>query len=229
MSISENIRTIQTRITTACYVINRNPAEVKVLLATKTIQPPLLIEALDSGMFLFGENRIQEALPKVQALDGRGVEWHFIGHLQSNKVADAIGFAQCIQSVDRPSIIKSLHKELEKSSKIMDIMIEVNVSGEASKSGCTPDGVEELCRQIDTSVLNVVGFMTIGANTDDEVIVRRGFAKLRRIQAQAIEKEWVRESATELSMGMSHDLEWAVQEGSTMVRVGSAVFGNRKI
>lgn len=227
MSICDNIRTIHTRITTACYVINRNPEEVKVLLATKTIQPPLLKEAIGCGTILFGENRIQEALPKVAELAGQGIEWHFIGHLQSNKVAEAVEFARCIQSVDRPSLIKSLHKELEKRATRTKVMIEVNVSGEASKHGCKPNEVESICEQIDSSLINVVGFMTIGANTDDELEVRRGFALLKKVRDRAIERRWVPVTATELSMGMSHDLEWAVQEGSTMVRVGSAVFGKR--
>jgi pyridoxal phosphate enzyme (YggS family) len=154
--------------------------------------------------------------------------WHFIGHLQSNKVKDCISAVQCVQSVDRPSLVEELQKQCVAVNRHLDIYVEVNTSGEASKTGCDPKDVDALLTLIGKqSRLHVRGFMTMGANTPNEKIVRAGFAQLRQIRDNAIERGLAPANAFELSMGMSNDLEWAIAEGSTMLRVGSAVFGDR--
>lgn len=201
---------------------------MQLLLATKTVAPEILREIFACGARTFGENRVQEAIPKVAALHDLDIDWHFIGHLQTNKVKDVVSFATCIQSVDRPSLITALQQEAIKRDRDIDVMVEVNTSGESTKAGCEPAAVADLLAALQSADrLRVRGFMTIGANTDDERTVRACFAMLRQIRDDSIAHGRVATTARELSMGMSTDLEWAIAEGSTMVRVGSAVFGAR--
>jgi len=153
------------------------------------------------------------------------VSWHFIGHLQSNKVRDALRFATCIESVGTVSLAMALDKELQRQGRALDVYIEVNTSGEASKHGANPDEVGVLLSALKgLETLRVRGFMTIGALSEDEEVVRRCFSRLRDIRDASIASGQVSGDATELSMGMSSDLEWAIAEGATIVRVGSAVF-----
>ncbi|MFN4985068.1 MAG: YggS family pyridoxal phosphate-dependent enzyme, partial [Ignavibacteria bacterium] len=181
--------------------------------------------AVALGEYLFGENRVQELVPKHDELTELPITWHFIGHLQTNKVKDVIGRATCVQSVDRTSLVEALHQECIKKQTSIDVMIEVNTSFEESKHGLHPNDVPAFVDLIAPyATLRVVGFMTIGANVEDEATVRNGFAMLREIRDKHLS---ILPLANSLSMGMSHDLEWAIAEGSTLVRVGSAVFGNR--
>lgn len=216
------------RIAKACALAGRDAGDVRLMLATKTVHPERLRQAIACGEYLFGENRVQELAGKAQALADVHVEWHMIGHLQTNKVKAALEVATCIQSVDRLSLVQELHRQCERLGRMANILVEVNVSGEASKHGCAPANVDALLEAIAAlPTLRVGGFMTIGANTDDERVVRHGFSQLRRIAHDARSRGLVPASATVLSMGMSSDMEWAIAEGSTMVRVGSAVFGER--
>ena len=195
------------------------------MLATKTQSDETLRTVYGLGEQLFGENRVQELVPKTDALRDLDITWHFIGHLQTNKVRDVIGRVQCIQSVDRPSLVDAIASECIKRSATMDVMIEVNTSFESSKHGCHPGEAEQLIELVSTHPsLRIVGFMTIGALSEDERIVRRGFSMLRDIRDRFDASHGTK---SELSMGMSHDLEWAIAEGSTIVRVGTAVFGER--
>jgi len=226
--LSESYNHILERIQAACTASGRDPQSVRLLLATKTVKPDVLRDVHALGARLFGENRVQEALPKWEALRDLDAEWHFIGHLQTNKVKDALSFATCIQSVDRPSLITALQQEASKRSITVNVMVEVNTSGEESKAGCDPRDVDSILAALSLAPnLCVVGFMTIGANTEDEATVRACFALLRTLRDTAIASGRAPATAVELSMGMSTDLEWAIAEGSTMVRVGSAVFGDR--
>lgn len=198
------------------------------MLASKTVAPERIREAIACGVRLFGENRVQELLPKAQALADEPLEWHMIGHLQTNKVKAVLDVATCIQSLDRSRLAAEIHKLCQTHERSIDVLIEVNVSGEESKYGCAPTDVDDLLDAVAAMpTLRVRGFMTIGANTTDERTVRHGFAMLRTIGEGARARGVVPADATELSMGMSADMEWAIAEGSTMVRVGSAVFGQR--
>jgi len=198
------------------------------MLATKTVAPTQLRQAIACGEHLFGENRVQELVPKAQALAQEAPEWHMIGHLQTNKVKAVLDVATCIQSVDRSRLAIEIHRLCLLQERSVDVLIEVNVSGEESKYGCAPTGVDSLLDEVAAlPTLHVQGFMTIGANTTDERTVRDGFAMLRAIGERARARGVVAPNATVLSMGMSTDMEWAIAEGSTMVRVGSAVFGER--
>jgi pyridoxal phosphate enzyme (YggS family) len=228
MSITANIQSVQRRIHDACVRCGRDPETVTLVLATKTVESERLREAYDAGITCFGENRVQEALKKYDDLLDLDIEWHFIGHLQTNKVRDVLKVATCIQSVDRISLVDELEAECERRGEGIDVLVEVNASGEESKHGCSVDDVDELLEYIqEQQWLNVRGFMTIGAMSDDAGVVRSSFARLRAIRDRAIAQGLVPHDAVHLSMGMSGDLELAIEEGSTMVRVGSSVFGDR--
>lgn len=228
MTLRDNLEAVRARIRNACAAAERAEDAVRLLLATKLQPPALLREAVAEGARLFGENRVQEALPKVEALRDVDVAWHFIGHLQSNKVRDVLQFASCIESVDRMSLAMALDKELQRQGRPIDVYIEVNTSGEATKHGIHPDEVYSLMSSLKgLDTLRVRGLMTIGALSEDEGIVRGCFSKLRGIRDRGVAEGLLPNDSAELSMGMSSDLEWAIAEGSTIVRVGSAVFGER--
>lgn len=216
------------RLLVACELNHRELGEMRVLLATKDQTPETIRTAVNAGLHLCGENKVQELLPKVAALKDVDVVWHFIGGLQTNKVKDCIGVVACVQSVDRVALVDELEKQCQAVNRHLDIMVEVNTSGEPSKHGVDPLEVVGLLEHINkTKRLHVRGFMTVGATSTVETVVRKGFAQLRTIRDSAIEQGMVPASAMELSMGMSSDLEWAVAEGSTLIRVGSAIFGER--
>ncbi len=223
--IRTNLARIHEQIRAAAEAAGRDPREVRLMLATKTQTPETLREVLAAGEHLFGENRVQELVPKVDALTDAEIMWHFIGHLQTNKVRDVVGRVSCIQSVDRMSLADEVQSVCVKRGTTVDVMIEVNTSGEASKHGVAPADVWSLIEHVQTcTALRITGFMTIGALSDDESTVRSCFAALREIRNAYDVKHG---SRTELSMGMSGDLAWAIAEGSTIVRVGTAVFGAR--
>ncbi|HCN05688.1 MAG TPA: YggS family pyridoxal phosphate-dependent enzyme [Bacteroidetes bacterium] len=216
------------RINAACEAAGRDPSAVRLMLATKTQSADTLRSTYALGPTLFGENRVQEFVRKHEELADLSIEWHFIGHLQTNKVRDVLGRVQCIQSVDRPSLVDTLSKEAEQRDLNVDIMIEVNVSSEKSKHGVYPEDLVNLLNHVRQQPrLRVTGFMTIGANVEDHDVVRSGFRLLRELRDDALQRGLVTEAATELSMGMSGDLELAIAEGSTIVRVGTAIFGER--
>lgn len=224
-SVQENLQLTHSRIASACQSCDRPVDAVRLMLATKTQTSDTLRQAVACGEHFFGENRVQELVAKHDELSAQPIMWHFIGHLQTNKVKDVIGRAACIQSVDRQSLVEAIHHECTKKQASIDVMIEVNTSFEESKHGLHPDNVPAFVELISAySTMRVRGFMTIGANVDDEATVRKGFAMLRELRDTSLS---ILPQATELSMGMSHDLEWAIAEGSTIVRVGSAVFGQR--
>ena len=216
------------RLAVACEQNGRDRHDMRVLLATKDQSAELIREAVQAGLHLCGENKVQELVKKSEAMKGDDVVWHFIGHLQTNKVKECISIATCVQSVDRNALVDELEKQCIALNKHLDIMVEVNTSGETSKEGCSPTEVDPLLEYIASKPrLHMRGFMTIGANTNVEATVRKCFATLRTIRDSAIQRELIPAHAIELSMGMTSDLEWAIAEGSTMIRVGSGIFGSR--
>lgn len=226
-TIQQNLEHIRERMAVACARSGRKPKDVQLLLATKTVPPQIIMEAFACGATLIGENRVQEVLEKYDALQAVPHESHFIGHLQSNKIKSIIDKVTCIESVDTLELAQKLHNRLHEQSRTMDIFLEVNTSGEVSKYGCHPDAVLSLVEQISQlSALRIRGLMTIGALTDDEKKVRACFALLRLL-AEKINAQKTSVRIHTLSMGMSGDFEWAIEEGATEVRIGSAVFGAR--
>lgn len=228
MSIAENLHRIRERIEGACLRAGRRPGEVKLLLATKTVPVDKIRLAIDAGETLLGENRVQELQAKAPELAEADVEWHFIGHLQTNKVRHVVRHASCIHSVDRLRLGQRLHNRLSSENKKMDILVQVNTSYEDSKFGVAPaeaPGLAEQLAQLDA--LRIIGLMTIGKFGADEAETRRCFQRLKEVQEQIAARRLPGVEMDVLSMGMSGDLEWAVEEGATIVRVGTAVFGER--
>jgi hypothetical protein len=227
--IADNLERVRERIHQAALKAGRNPEEVSLLLATKTVEVERIREAIQAGQMLFGENRVQEALPKFQELRGEKTTLHMIGHLQSNKAKDALLFAACIESVDSCALMAKLDSLLQRSGRSVDILIEVNTSGEASKFGVNPD---ELVPLLETAArypsLRVKGLMTMGPNTTDPERIQGSFRQLRELLRKAREEGASGTEMSCLSMGMSHDFEIAIEEGSTLVRLGTAVFGARQ-
>lgn len=227
--IRTNLETIKQRIDSACNKAGRNPNEVKLLLATKTVVPQRIIEAINAGYTLIGENKVQEIKEKFDALKVVQHQKHFIGHLQTNKIKDIIRYGvACVESVDRLELAEKLHNRLSTEGKKMDILIQVNTSGEESKFGVEPQKAVELAKQIaPLKSLKIKGLMTIGLFSAETEKVRKCFKLLASLRNEIRNLNLPDVEMNELSMGMSGDLETAIEEGATIVRVGTAVFGHR--
>ena len=229
-TIAENISKIRARIEKACKYANRNPDEVKLLLATKTVDSERIKEAFSHGETLIAENKVQEVKQKFNDLKELSFEQHFIGHLQTNKIKDILkSNVSCIQTIDRIGLVEKLHKRLLLEKKTMDILIQVNTSNETSKFGLKPDEAVAFITQVSQfETLKIKGLMTIGLFSSDFEKVRKCFKLLKSIQQEVIEKQLPNVEMKELSMGMSGDLEIAIEEGATIIRVGTAIFGKRQ-
>lgn len=226
--IEQNLRYVRERIERACERAGRNPSEVKLLLATKTVSPDRIKRAVAAGVTLLGENRAQELRDKYDALTSSGVEWHFIGHLQRNKVNEVVKYVTCIHSVDRLRLGNRLHNRLTVLGKKMDILVQVNTSYEESKFGVAPEGAVQLVEQLaQLDTLRIKGLMTIGKFGVEPEKTRKYFRLLRSIRDEIAARDIPGVELNVLSMGMSGDLEIAIEEGSTLVRVGTAIFGER--
>lgn len=228
-SIPNKISLIRERMKQACLRANRNPDEVKLLLATKTVSSDNIKIALEAGETLIGENRAQELKRKYIDLQYLPHEKHFIGHLQTNKIKELLRYdVSCIQSIDRLDLAEKLQNRLKFEKKEINIFIQVNTSNEASKFGVSPEKTIELTKQVaEFPNIHIKGLMTIGLFSAEEQKVRKCFKKLKEVQQQITSLNLSNVEMKELSMGMSHDLEFAIEEGSTMIRVGTAIFGKR--
>ncbi|PKP13337.1 MAG: YggS family pyridoxal phosphate-dependent enzyme [Bacteroidetes bacterium HGW-Bacteroidetes-3] len=227
-NIEANIKIIRKRIKDACLRSGRKPNEVKLLLATKTVSAELIKEALVFENNLIGENKIQELSQKFPLLKNENVAFHFIGHLQTNKVKDVLKYASCIQSVDRIELVQKLDQRLRFEWKGIDVLIQVNTSYEESKFGVSPSKAIELAKEISKyNTLKVKGLMTIGLFSAEQEKVRKCFKLLNDLKSQIENLNLPNFEMKELSMGMSNDLETAIEEGATIVRVGTAIFGGR--
>lgn len=227
--IIDNIATIRERMKVAALRANRNPEEVKLLLATKTVSAENIKIALESGERLIGENKAQEIKNKYDELLDVPHQKHFIGHLQTNKIKELLRYdVNCIQSIDRLDLAEKLQSRLEFEKKEIDVFIQVNTSNEESKFGVAPEGAIELTKLVSQFPnIHIKGLMTIGLFSAEEAKVRVCFKLLKDIQQQIAALNLPGVEMNELSMGMSHDLEFAIDEGATMVRVGTAIFGQR--
>lgn len=228
-NILENLNTVLARIENACLRCGRNPKEVKLLLATKTVTPERIKIALNVGQQLIAENKVQEVKEKFEALQDTPHISHFIGHLQTNKIKDILKYGiSCVQSVDRIELAEKLQQKLAERNQQMDVFIQVNTSNEESKFGVTPENALELVKQVaQLPNLKIKGLMTIGLFSSDEEKVRQCFKRLKQIQQDVTQLALPNVDVSELSMGMSGDLEIAIEEGATIVRVGTAIFGKR--
>ncbi len=231
MSISENVEAVRKRIATAAHRAGREPDEIALMAVSKTQPPKRIREAYDAGLTLFGENRVQEFAGKAEALrDLRAAEWHMIGHLQTNKAAKTAELFRAVDSVDSLKLAEKLDAAARALGKKLHVLIEVNVGGEAAKSGVDPDSreLEELliaAPRLEALVFR--GLMTVPPFTENPKGARPFFRKLRELRDAIAARKLPSVAMDVLSMGMSHDFEVALEEGSTCVRVGTAIFGER--
>ena len=225
MDLAANFNAIHERINAACVRAGREPASVTLLAVTKGQPPAVVRAATDLGQNLFGENRVQEAKVKIGQCPGR-LRWHMIGHLQSNKCRDAVHFFEMIQSVDSLALAQEIDKWAEKAAKTMPILLEVNVAGEASKFGYRPEQLLAELEQINAlKKIEIHGLMTIAPWTPEPEKVRPVFRQLRELKEQC--EHILGAPLPHLSMGMSSDYEVAIEEGATLVRLGTVLFGPR--
>lgn len=226
--ILNNIQKIKSRIQSACEKTGKNYEDVKLLLATKTVSADRIKTALQSGATLIGENKIQELKEKYEALKSIPHQTHFIGHLQTNKVKDVLKYANCIQSVDRMELVQKLDQRLQQEGRSLDILLQVNTSYEKSKFGADPATIVDFAKSVSKfDTLKVKGLMTIGLFSAEETKVRKCFQLLKKLNTELNELQLPNFELIELSMGMSSDLEIAIEEGATIIRVGTAIFGSR--
>src|SRR5438874_8652346 len=231
MSIAENVARVRDRIAATTRRAGRNPMEIALMAVTKTHPPERIREAYAAGLRLFGENRVQEFPSKADKLrDLEAAEWHMIGHLQSNKAASAAELFSAIDSVDSLKLAEKLNASAQKLAKKLAVLIEINVGGEAAKSGVAP-GSREL-EEILTAAppcefVEIYGLMTVPPYNDDPEQSRPFFRQMRELRDQIAARRLPAIIMETLSMGMSHDFEVAIEEGSTCVRVGTAIFGER--
>lgn len=231
MSISENAARIRDRIASAAARSGRRAAEITLMAVSKTFTAESIRQAYQAGVRVFGENRVQEFAGKAEALrDLDDARWHMIGHLQSNKAAKATELFHAIDSVDSLRLAEKLNDATKAAGRQLEVLIEINVGAEAAKSGLSPDS-PELNRILESalqlSYLRIKGLMTVPPFTDDPQAARPYFRRLHEIRDAIRARHLPGVEMGILSMGMSHDFEVAIEEGSTCVRVGTAIFGAR--
>jgi pyridoxal phosphate enzyme (YggS family) len=231
MSIFEDVAAVRERVAAAARRAGRNADEITLMAVSKTQPPERIREAYEAGLKVFGENRVQEFAGKVEDLrDLPAAEWHMIGHLQTNKAAKTVELFRSIDSIDSLRLAEKLDAAARALGKKLDVLIEINVGGEAAKSGVAPDSpaLEELLSAAPRlEALVFRGLMTVPPFTEDPEGARPYFRKLSDLRDTIAARKLPNAAMNELSMGMSHDFEVAVEEGSTCVRVGTAIFGER--
>ena len=232
MSLADNIARVRERLERAARKSARNPEEIALIAVTKTFPPEPIREAYRAGLRLFGENRVQEFAVKAEELrELSDAEWHLIGHLQTNKATKAAELFAAIDSVDSLRLAEKLNSVAEKLNKRLAVLVEINVGGEAAKSGVAAGSTDLdaiLSAAPTWSHLQIKGLMTVPPFSEDPEGARPYFRQLRMLRDKIAARRLPGVSMDVLSMGMSHDFEIAIEEGSTCVRVGSAIFGERK-
>lgn len=226
-AIRENLAAVHKKICAAAERAGRNPKEVTLIAVSKTKPLPMLLEAYQAGQRVFGENKVQEICEKFPLMPQDAI-WHMIGHLQTNKVRSVIGKAAMIHSVDSTRLAVEIQKEAEKRSLICDILIEVNIAKESSKYGIFPEAVPEFAEAVSKlSNVRLRGLMTVAPYTKDPEENRKYFRQMKKLSVDINQKNVDNNGMDILSMGMTGDYEVAVEEGATMVRVGTGIFGER--
>lgn len=229
-TIAERWGEVRDRVGRAAVRSGRKPEEIRIVAVGKTHPAQVLREAYDAGARIFGENYVQEALPKIESMkDLPHCDWHFIGALQSNKAKQIVGKFSLIHSVDRISLAEALEKEARKVGQVVRILIEVNIGGEATKGGVRPDALRSLVEKISGfTPLEVKGLMSFPPPADAAESSRRFFAQTRELLEEMRSWNLPRVACQELSMGITDDFEVAIEEGATLVRIGTAIFGPRE-
>ncbi len=229
MDIKENLEKIYETIKKSAEKVGRNPNEIILLGASKTQPVEKIIEAYNAGLKYFGENKVQEGMKKIDELKPKypDIHWHFIGGLQTNKAKYVVKYFELIHSVDRKSLVDEIDKRAKKIDKVQECLIEVNIGDEETKYGVNPENLEELYEYcLSKENIKILGLMCIPPYSEDKEQSRRYFIKLRELKEKLEDKYKVK--LPHLSMGMSDDFDIAIEEGATIVRVGTAIFGERK-
>jgi PLP dependent protein len=223
--ISENVNIIKEKIARICSATGRDPNEIKIIAVSKNTGINSILQAIDSGLNDFGENKAQEITEKIPLIS-KNINWHFIGHLQRNKVKFLVGNVKYIHSVDSLRLAEEINIQAEKAGVIQKVLLEINTSSEENKYGLT--GTKEIMELasfiLNTGNMELIGLMTMAPFTDNEKIIRKCFVDLRKLKTILNEKNFKIE---ELSMGMTQDYQIAIEEGATMIRLGTAIFGER--
>ena len=223
-----SIETIKLRIAQACLRAGRDPAEVTLVAVAKTFPAGAVAEAVEAGVADVGENYVQELLEKRRLLADRAIRWHFIGHLQTNKVKYIVEWIHLIHAVDRKEVVQEIDRRAGRAGRIIDLLVEVNTTEEESKFGVAPDMALPFIRTLaEYRNVNVAGLMTIGPFLPDPEGSRPMFRRLKELRGEARQLGQPNASMRYLSMGMTGDFEVAVEEGATHVRIGTAIFGRR--
>jgi pyridoxal phosphate enzyme (YggS family) len=227
-STAARVRLVLSNIRAAAEKVGRDPGWIRLVAATKTVTVDRIREGLDAGLSILGENRVQEAVPKIMALAQTPVRWHFIGQLQRRKVRSVIGLFDLIHSVDSVGLAQEIDRRAGEAGRRQDVLLEVNIGGEPTKAGFRPNDLLQLVSSVAVLAhLRVRGLMAIPPPTSEPESARRYFRELYELAQQIRAQRIPSVMMDELSMGMSHDYEVAVEEGATLVRVGSAIFGER--
>ena len=226
--IKENLAQVENNILNACKRSNRNPNEVTLIAVSKTKPVTMLAEAMDYGIVNFGENKVQEMCDKIEYFNTKALNWHMIGHLQTNKVKYIVDKACLIHSVESVKLANQINTLAQKKGVTCNILIEVNMAAEESKFGVSPQECEKLIREISTlSNIKIKGLMTIAPYVDNPEDNRIHFRNLNKLLVDINSKNIDNVSMDVLSMGMTNDYEVAIEEGATLVRVGTGIFGER--
>jgi len=227
-AIAANLAGVRSRIAQAIARSGRSPGEVTLVAISKTFGPDCVRAAFAAGQRDFGENRVQEALQKIGQLTDLEIRWHLVGHLQSNKARKAVGPFACIQSIDSVELVERLEAVAADRVAPVEALVQVDLAGEATKSGATPDVLEGvLARAAGCRFVRIVGLMLLPPYFDDPEDARPFFRRLRALRDALAQRGVSAAMLRELSMGMSHDFDVAIEEGATIVRVGTAIFGPR--
>jgi PLP dependent protein len=229
VNVAENLAAVEARIKAACTRVGRDPSEIRLVPVSKNQSMELIAEAYDSGIRIFGENRVQEAAEKARHFADRpDLRWAIVGHLQTNKARQVAAFASEFHALSSIRIAAALDKALIDQGRGLDVFLQINSSGEPQKFGLPPDEVEPFAIALKAyGTLRVRGLMTLAVLSDDQWAIRACFERMRELQRRLQSNEDVAGTYDELSMGMSGDLELAIEYGATTVRVGQAIFGPR--
>ncbi|MDH5666784.1 MAG: YggS family pyridoxal phosphate-dependent enzyme [Nitrospira sp.] len=229
-TIAERVQSVLSTIRTAAEECGRQPDSVRLVAATKTVAVDRIRIGIGAGLSILGENRVQEALPKVTALKEEPVRWHFIGQLQRRKVRSVVGVFDMIHSVDSLELAQEIDRRAMEAGCLQDILLEVNIGGEPTKAGFQPEDLKSVVPTMAALPhIRVKGLMTIPPPADEAESVRGYFRRLRELAESIAAQKIAGVTMDELSMGMSNDYMVAIQEGATFVRVGSAIFGARDV